>query len=158
MLKAQQGVLEFALFDENSVVAQDSEMAIQSNLEVALERGEFSLVYQPKVEFQSRRVVGVEALMRWNSPDLGFVRPDKFIIAAEQTGFIGPMTEWAIRAAVKQYAGWGKLRVPVAVNLSAGVLSDPHLLDLIDRALEIWSAPKSALSLEITETAMMGSA
>lgn len=155
MLKAEQSVLEYAVFDEALIVEQGKELEIQSNLEMGLEKGEFSLVYQPKVEFQTSRIVGVEALMRWNSSELGVIRPDHFIIAAEQTGFIGPLTEWAIRTAVKQYSTWGDLRVPVAVNLSAGVLSDPHLLDLIDRALEIWSVPKSALSLEITETAMM---
>lgn len=158
LLQSRQSMLEFAVFDGNSMVEKEDSLAIQSNLELALEREELSLVYQPKVEFQTSKVVGVEALMRWNSPELGFVPPDQFILAAEQTGLIAPITEWAIKTAVKQYNDWGELGVPVAVNLSAGVLTDPHLLALIDRALEIWGVPKSALSLEITETAMMGNA
>ena len=155
LLDAEQGALEFAVFDLSREKESDDSLVLQTHLETALKENQLSLVYQPKVDFRSRKVVGVEALMRWNSPGLGFVRPDRFIIAAEKTGLIGPMTEWAIRTAVKQYSDWGKYQVPIAVNLSAGVLSDPHLMDLIDRNLEIWSVPKSALALEITETAMM---
>lgn len=155
LLEAQDTALEYAIFDASRRKEVDDGLVLQSHLESALRDNQLSLVYQPKVDFRTRRVTSVEALMRWHSPELGHVLPDKFIIAAEKTGMIGPMTEWAIRTAVKQYSDWGRFKVPIAVNLSAEVLSDPHLLDLIDRSLEIWSVPKAALTLEITETAMM---
>ncbi len=139
------------------LLESSNDLALQMHLEYALERKELHLVYQPKVDLRTRRVIGVEALSRWENPTLGFVPPDKFIVAAEKSGMISKLTEWAIKTAVKQYQDWGPHAVPIAVNLSPGVLGDPHLVDLISSPLSIWNMPKEALSLEVTETAVMES-
>lgn len=155
LLDARFRYQERLIHDVSQPLESSNDLAIQMHLEYALERNELHLEYQPKVDLRTRRVVGVEALSRWVNPTLGFVPPDKFIISAEKSGMISKLTEWAIKTAVKQYQDWGDHAVPIAVNLSPGVLGNPHLVDLISSPMSIWNMPKDALSLEVTETAVM---
>ncbi len=155
LLDARLGHQESAIHEMSKPLGNSDDLAIQMHLEYALERSELHLVYQPKVDFRTRRVIGVEALSRWQNSELGFVPPDKFIVIAERSGMISKLTEWVIKSAVKQYRDWGDHAVPIAVNLSHGVLGDPHLVDIIRSSLSIWGMPKEALCLEVTETAVM---
>ncbi|QTE29845.1 putative bifunctional diguanylate cyclase/phosphodiesterase [Pengzhenrongella sicca] len=123
----------------------------------ALARGEVVLHYQPQVELRSGRVLGVEALVRWEHPVHGLLVPDAFIPAAEQTGVIGPLTRYLLDLAVEQCARWraAGLELTVAVNLSARNLLDPALLTDVRAALARHGLPATALELEITEGTVM---
>ncbi len=133
---------------------------IEQELHGAVERGEFALHYQPVVELASGRVVGVEALARWESPKLGAVPPVKFIPVAEQTGLIVPIGEWVLETASRQAMRWadaGFADLRVAVNVSAMQLHDAGFVDRVRAVLQkAGFDPKCArLALEITESELM---
>jgi diguanylate cyclase (GGDEF)-like protein/PAS domain S-box-containing protein len=133
-------------------------LALESSLRHALERGEFVLHYQPKVEIASGRIVGVEALLRWHHPDLGMVAPNQFIPLAEETGLIVPIGRWVLQTACVQSATWrreGMQAMRIAVNLSARQFSDGGLIDDIGDALTTAGLAPEGLELEITESMVM---
>ena len=136
--------------DENEIPF----LALQLDLERALAENEITSVFQPKVDIHTGRVVGVESLVRWTSPQFGFVRPDLIIATAERAGLINDLTFNTLNNAILQYQRWGEHAVPIAVNLSAEVIDDPALMRFIGRR-NIWGMPVEALTLEITETAFM---
>lgn len=121
--------------------------------------GEFRLEYQPKVAVPSGDVVGVEALLRWRSPELGNVSPLDFIHVAEETGLIGPLGEWVLRTACQQAKEWSTagegLALRVAVNVSPRQFRDPELPRLITRVLASTGIAAGLLELEITEGMLM---
>lgn len=123
----------------------------------ALKRQRFVLHYQPKVDAQTRRIVGVEALIRWQDPDLGLVAPNKFIPLMEESGLIVEVGSWALRQAAQDRQRWGTLGlVPpnVAVNVSAVQL---HRSDFVETVLAALGTPggEAGIDLEITESASM---
>jgi diguanylate cyclase (GGDEF)-like protein/PAS domain S-box-containing protein len=131
---------------------------IESALRNALERDEFVLHYQPQLDLQSGRVVGMEALIRWRHPELGMVAPCRFIALAEETGLIVPIGAWVLRTACAQAKAWqdaglGALRI--AVNLSPRQFSEPNLPAAIDDVLRQTGLPPSCLDLELTEGLFM---
>lgn len=142
-------------------VGSDSEhrrrLEIMTDLRSAIDGNELSLVYQPKVEVATRRVIGVEALVRWTHPKLGAVPPSEFVPVAEQTGGSRQLTDWVLRTAIRQMAEWRRsgFSPDVAVNLSAGDIADSGLGDVILRLLAEFRVPSTSLVLEITESAMM---
>lgn len=117
----------------------------------ALERGEFELHYQPKVNMRTMRTTGVEALLRWNRPGQGMQPPDTFIPVLEQTGLILPVGQWVIQRACTELASTG---VKVAVNLSPRQLGQPHLAKLVAQILSEQGMPANLLELEITEQSL----
>jgi EAL domain-containing protein (putative c-di-GMP-specific phosphodiesterase class I) len=119
--------------------------------------GELRLVYQPKVDLGTRRMYGVEALIRWDHPTLGLVPPDEFVPVAEETGLINPLTDWVLQRALSDCVGWRRAGHPttVAVNLSALSLLDPELSRRVQTALDVAGLPPEALVLELTETSVM---
>jgi diguanylate cyclase (GGDEF)-like protein len=131
---------------------------IESALRNALERNEFVLHYQPQVDLQSGRIVGMEALIRWQHPELGMVPPARFIGVAEDTGLIVPIGAWVMRTACLQNKAWqdaglGKLRV--AVNLSARQFSAVDLVAGIESVLHDSGLDPACLELELTESLFM---
>jgi len=131
---------------------------IESALRNALERNEFVLHYQPQVDLQTGRIVGMEALIRWKHPELGMVPPSRFVGIAEDTGLIVPIGAWVMRTACAQNKAWqdaglGKLRV--AVNLSARQFSAADLLPGIEAVLIDTGLDPSCLELELTESLFM---
>ncbi|NGZ83935.1 bifunctional diguanylate cyclase/phosphodiesterase [Duganella aceris] len=131
---------------------------IESALRNALERDEFVLHYQPQLDLQSGRVVGMEALIRWQHPELGMVAPGRFIGLAEETGLIVPIGAWVLRTACAQAKAWqdaghGVLRI--AVNLSPRQFSEPKLLAAIAEVLRETGLPPSCLEIELTEGLFM---
>ncbi|TAM48237.1 MAG: EAL domain-containing protein [Gammaproteobacteria bacterium] len=133
---------------------------IEQELHGAIERGELALHYQPVVELATRRAMGLEALLRWESPALGAVPPDKFIPVAEQTGLIVPLGEWVIETACRQAMRWadaGFARLRVAVNVSARQLHDMGFVERARTALQRagYDPKRAALALEITESELM---
>jgi diguanylate cyclase (GGDEF)-like protein len=132
-------------------------LVLLGELRTAIENRELSVVYQPKVELATGRVVGAEALVRWPHPRRGLINPDDFIPLAEHTGLIRPLTLYVLEAALAECAGWraGGFEIDVAVNLSVRNLLDVGLPDDIQRELVRNSLPSGALELEITESALV---
>jgi diguanylate cyclase (GGDEF)-like protein/PAS domain S-box-containing protein len=133
-------------------------MSIERKLRRALERNEFCLHYQPQVDLRSGRIVGAEALIRWNHSLLGMVSPAQFIPIAEENGLIIPIGEWVLREACRQNSEWRKLGLPeivMAVNLSAVQFRQKDLGAMIVDILRQSGLAPSALELEITESSVM---
>jgi diguanylate cyclase (GGDEF)-like protein len=132
-------------------------LSLMMELRQAIAGDELELYYQPKVDVLTERVVHAEALVRWNHPRHGVLRPDEFIPLAEQSGKIGLITKWVIRAAIGQCAAWRRegLDLTVAVNLSALDLFDSELPTFISGLLSDADLPPAKIVLEITESAVM---
>jgi diguanylate cyclase (GGDEF)-like protein/PAS domain S-box-containing protein len=131
---------------------------LETHLQYALERNELRIQYQPKVDGQTGRIMGVEALLRWWNAELGTVPPVQFIPIAEETGFIVPIGLWVIESACAQNVAWQKRGLPpisVAVNLSPRQFSDPALLDNIREILKTTRMAPEYLELEITESLLV---
>ncbi len=133
-------------------------LAMEQELHKALERGEFHLQYQPQIDCQTGKTVGVEALLRWQHPVWGLISPAEFIPLAEETGLIVPIGEWALRTACNQaklweQAGYDPLRV--AVNLSARQFQQENLVQMIQQVLQETDMQPELLELEITESVVM---
>ena len=123
----------------------------------ALERGEFVLHYQPKIDLQSKRISGVEALLRWNHSEHGLLPPMKFIPLIEQTALVGPVTLHVIAEALRQLSCWRELglRLGMSVNLSARNLIDPELPAQVEGLLQTHGIPADQLTVEVTESATL---
>jgi len=131
---------------------------LERMLRLALERNEFSVVYQPQVNASDGKLVGVEALLRWSNPELGNVSPVQFIPIAEETGLIIPIGEWIMRMACLQARQWQVelgIDIPVAVNLSARQFRRADLLASIQLILDETGLPSRLLELEITEGSLI---
>ena len=132
-------------------------LALASELRQAIENEDLLVHYQPKVDIKTRRVVGVEALVRWIHPEHGFMPPDEFIPLAEHTGLIQPLTKLVLRSALRQCREWQKegLDLDVAVNLSVRSLLDLQLPESVSALLREFSVEPTRLVLEITESSIM---
>jgi EAL domain-containing protein (putative c-di-GMP-specific phosphodiesterase class I) len=132
-------------------------LTLENQLRRALERDEFVLHYQPKVRLDRGDIAGVEALIRWQSPELGLVPPIKFIPLLEETGLILPVGAWVLRKAALDHRAWseGGLQAPrVAVNVSAAQLRQRDFVASVEQAIMDGLAP-TGIDLEITESLMM---
>jgi diguanylate cyclase (GGDEF)-like protein len=146
------------LYDNRDNQHSHRRLALASALKEALDGGELSVHYQPKADLRTNRVVGVEALLRWEHPRYGAVPPDEFIPLAESTGLMRRLTAFVLRESLEQLARWHELgftELHVAVNLSARSLIDLELADEIQELLVATGVPAANLTLEITETQMM---
>ena len=133
-------------------------MSMESQLRKALDREELYLHYQPIVDTKSGALAGVEALIRWNNPDLGQVPPGEFIVLAETRGLIGPIGEWVLHTACRQVMAWAAEGGPilqVAVNISGRQFRQGRMLQTVTSALDESGLPPEYLKLEITEHVLM---
>ena len=133
-------------------------LALESSLRRALERGDFQLHYQPKINLRSGQIAGLEALLRWVHPELGMVAPAKFIALAEETGLIVAIGKWVLQTACRQLAAWqnqGLLHISMAINLSPRQFQDANLLQDIKSVLADTGVSAGLLELEITESMLM---
>ena len=128
-----------------------------NRLRRAIHQRELVLHYQPKFDLRTRRVVGVEALVRWSPPGKELVFPDAFIGVAERAGIMKPLTFAVLDLALRQYRAWYDrgLRLPMAINLTASLLEDDDFLVQLVAALEVGSVSSSGISLELTESVVM---
>jgi len=148
----------FQYYSDEMNVKALMRMTMEKHLRRALERDELILYYQPKVSLRTGRICGMEALVRWLSPDLGLVSPAAFIPLAEETGLIGEIGEWVLRSACSQNRAWqdaGLVPLTVAVNISAHQFRMHDLLDIINRILLETCLDPKYLELEITESVVM---
>jgi diguanylate cyclase (GGDEF)-like protein/PAS domain S-box-containing protein len=159
-LAKERGRARFELFDSEVRTRFIHRLETERELRHALRRGELVLHYQPSVELESGRIVGVEALVRWQHAARGLVPPAEFIPAAEESGLIVPLGEWVLREACAQLSAWRHAGIVshefrVSVNVSAGQLSRPELPHTVAAALAAADLESSALCLEITESAVL---
>jgi diguanylate cyclase (GGDEF)-like protein len=132
-------------------------LLLTSRLRRALERDEFVLHFQPMYRLPAGDLTAVEALIRWQDPHRGLVPPDRFIPAAEHTGFIRPVGEWVLEAVCRQSATWRQagLRTPVSFNVSLGQFREPGFPDAVEAAMRAHGVDPGDLIVEITETVAM---
>jgi diguanylate cyclase (GGDEF)-like protein len=133
-------------------------LTLKSALRQAIDLNQLSLHYQPRVDLKTGKVLSVEALMRWNHPEMGFVSPARFIPIAEETGLIEPLGEWALMEGCRQQKAWvdaGIAPAHMAVNLSARQMGQEGLVDTVRNILKTCGLPADRLELEITESALM---
>jgi EAL domain-containing protein (putative c-di-GMP-specific phosphodiesterase class I) len=162
MYRAKEGGRNrYEVFDSSMRVEAVERLDLEQALRRALGRSEFRLFYQPVLDVETGTIVGVEALLRWQHPERGLLRPAEFISLAEETGLILPIGRWALQEACRQAKRWREAdpdRPPltVAVNLSARQLAQPDVADMVAEALESTGTDPSQVWLEITESVLTG--
>jgi diguanylate cyclase (GGDEF)-like protein len=157
MYVAKRGQSGHAVYSQEIDHHNPRKLALMSELRQAIADNGLLLCYQPKVSLLLGQIVGVEALVRWPHPVHGLIPPDEFIPLAEQTGLIGPLTQWVLKQAIRQCRDWGKmgLHLKIAVNLSTRTLFDPELLSTVTGLLTANEVAPSRLTLEITESTLV---
>jgi len=132
-------------------------LALLGDLRRAIDADELTLYCQPKVDIETSRFCGAEALMRWKHPQQGMVSPSVFVELAESAGLITPLTHWVLEAAFRARHRWHEtdFEQPLAVNLSARDLHDPRLVDRVRGLILKWGTKEGWMQLELTESALM---
>lgn len=154
----EQGRNSYRFFTEALNERTARRFTIESNLRRALERGEFVLFYQPRIDIRARRVVGMEALLRWRRPQEGLVLPGEFIPVAEENGLIVPIGDWVLQEACRQAAAWrnsGLTPLTISINMSAGQFKRGRLVERICSALQDTGLLPEFLELELTESMLI---
>lgn len=144
----------FKVYSPQIAKSMKEEIDLLERMQIALERGEFHLYYQPKVHAGYRTLIGAEALIRWHSKEHGVITPDKFIDLAERNEIIKPMTWWTIKSAVGRLARWPD-QLTIAVNICPALLLGNDLESVVSDALEIYNVDPARLNLEVTEKIMV---
>lgn len=154
----EQGRNNYQLYTSSMNAKAFERLALENSLRKALERKEFRVFYQPQINLDTGEIVGMEALIRWQHPDLGLVAPAQFIPLAEDTGLIVEIGEWVLRTACQQNKAWqaeGYPAVRVSVNLSARQFQQQEMVEMVERVLKDTKLAPEYLELEITESAVM---
>ena len=151
------GGSDFCLYDPKMGVAVRDQALMFNDLRSALEKGEFELYFQPKIDAISLQITGAEALLRWHHPERGLISPVVFIPLAEQYGLIGPIGRWVIEEACRKAARWREqgLRMRVAVNISGYQMREDDLVNRIEAALQRNGIQPERFTCEITESVAM---
>ena len=157
----ESGRSSFQFYTEQMHIDSQERVILERELRNSLKESEFVLHYQPQIEIETRRVIGVEALIRWEHPSRGLIPPNLFIPIAEATGLIVPIGEWVVHEACQQLSRWssqGFTDLSMAVNLSARQFFQKDLLEVIAKALKASGIPANNLEFEITESMMIENA
>src|SRR5271156_4775975 len=145
---------DYRLFEPEMLDIAHTQQSAESELREAIERGEFELHYQPVADVKTRRLCGVEALVRWRHPTKGLVGPDQFIPLAESTGLIVPLGDWVMQQACTDAASWPET-IKIAINISAVQFKKGNLFEVILCTLVETGLAPQRLELEITETVLL---
>lgn len=132
--------------------------SLESSLRYAIERNQLELYYQPKINGKTNQIIGAEALLRWNHPELGILSPNKFIPLAESTGFINEIGKWVKHAACIQNKAWQEAKlpmIPISINLSATRFLERDFIKNIVKTLKETNLDAQYLEIEITETSLL---
>jgi diguanylate cyclase (GGDEF)-like protein/PAS domain S-box-containing protein len=156
----ERGRARYELFDQALRGRALSRLRVENDLRRALERDELTLHYQPLVSLHDRRMVSVEALVRWDHPERGRISPLDFIPVAEENGLIEPIGRWVLEHACRQAADWCRQRpdaapLTMSVNLSAAQVANPALAETVATALRVSGLDPSCLALELTESMLV---
>ena len=150
-----QGRNNYQFYADSIAAAPSERLALKGELLKALEREELMLYYQPQLLIDTKRIIGTEALLRWQHPDLGLVQPAEIIPLAEESGLIEPISEWVIRTACRQNLGWQRAGLPpmrVSINLSSLLQQQWKLVTLVSEVLNETGMAPSQLVIELTES------
>ncbi len=155
--EAQRNEVVYYVFDPSQDSSTWNRLVMVGELREALSDNQLVLHYQPKVSLKGNKIIGVEALCRWNHPDRGEILPDNFIPLIEQAGLSKPFSNWVIDTALEQTAKWSKkgIQIKMSVNLSVKNLHDHWFPNDVENLLKKWGVHPSQLILEITESSMM---
>lgn len=154
----ERGANDFSFYTEDMNLRAQRQQNLESAIRHALERDEFVLHYQPKLDLRSGRIVGAEALIRWFQPRSGWVSPADFIPVAEDSGLIVPLTQWVLRQACEQAQAWRGMGLPplcMSVNVSPIDFRQRDFVDNLAAILKQSGLPPARLELEITESVLM---
>jgi diguanylate cyclase (GGDEF)-like protein/PAS domain S-box-containing protein len=154
----EQGRNTFNFFTQEMNINVSRSLEVEEQLLAALERNEFSVLYQPVIDLQTRRIISAEALLRWNNPTLGMISPDEFIPVAEQTGAIVNIGRYVLQQAIENIRHWQKIlgkEFQVAINLSPRQLRDAGLINFIQTLLRQNELEPDTIVLEVTEGVLM---
>ncbi|NLC23641.1 MAG: GGDEF domain-containing protein, partial [Oxalobacter sp.] len=154
----ENGRNDYCFFTMEMQASSTRLLQLDNALRRALERDQFTLHYQPKMSLETSRIVGFEALIRWNHPELGFISPAEFIPVAEANGEIVPIGEWVLRTAARQLKEWldgGFDSLSMSVNLSAVQFRHPRLSEMIMHVLDEFALPPESMHIELTEGVAM---
>ncbi len=154
-----QGKDRLVVYESSVHDAAIGRLQLRTDLQLALERHEFALVYQPLVDLETSEILGVEALLRWRHPRRGLIGPAEFVPIAEESGLITAIGRWVLEEACRQAGTWqgapNGRGFDLSVNLSGRQIEDPGVVDDVRRALEASGLPPQRLTLEITESVLM---
>lgn len=157
MYTAKRDRLDFAYYDAEQDEYSLNRLALINDLRKALLENKLELYFQPQIDIKSQNPVGAEALLRWNHPEYGLVRPDKIIELAEDSGIINQLSNWVTDHAMKQCRKWHDSGYPISVsiNLSVHILSNKSLVDMVRQTLDLHDLAGKYVVLEITENSMI---
>ncbi|MDG0795109.1 GGDEF domain-containing phosphodiesterase [Cohnella ginsengisoli] len=153
----QEGGNCYRFYDSAQDGANASKLNIENDLRKALDKGEFIIHYQPKVDLCSGEITGLEALVRWQHPERGLVPPLEFIPVAEETGLIVPLGKWVLEEACRQMKQWherGYAKLGIAVNFSSRQFRDKNMVSHVARTLQLSGLDPECLEIELTESIM----
>jgi diguanylate cyclase (GGDEF)-like protein len=157
----EQGRNKYQFYSSEMSAKALEKFMLESSLRHALERQEFLLYYQPQVSLATGKITGVEALLRWQHPELGLVSPAQFIPVAEETGLMKSIDEWVLRTACAQAQAWRSAGLPpltMIVNLSGRTFNEPRMMETVSQVLASSCFAPGSLELEITESVLMHNA
>jgi len=160
MYKAKsKGKAQYALFDTSQHAHVSAQLQLETELRKALGKGQISLDYQPICTLKDAKLIGFEALARWNHPDRGLLEPSMFIPVAEETGLIVPLGNWVLAEACRQMRDWRAIRngddLRMSVNVSSLQLTHPDFVSHVGRSLQAAEMKPQQLTLEVTESVLM---
>ena len=151
----ERGKNQYAFYEPSLTQKAEYRFRMEQDLREAVEKQQLSLVYQPQIQIRTGKIIGVEALSRWNHPRIGQIAPTEFIATAERIGMIKPLTEWVLKTACNQAVAWKKAGLPairMAVNISPVHFLDKDFVSLIKRVIDETGMVPSELELEVTES------
>lgn len=154
-IKKEHGGGGYEFYQHGTATKSLERILLENELRKSVKLGQFHIDYQPKIHLETKELIGVEALVRWNHPDLGRIPPDKFIPVAEETKIILPLGEWVLREGCRQANEWiqkGFAPFRVAINMSPVQVEDPGTVSAIRKILEETGTPAELIEIEVTES------
>ncbi len=157
MYYAKQNKLEYCIYNPGADRNTPDRLSLMGELRQAIHEDQLELFYQPEVDLSSRRIIGVEALVRWNHPERGFIPPDDFIPMAEQSGLIRPLTYWVLNSAIRQREKWHDMGIDIliSINISMHNLNDTEFAPQLEMLLQNTDVPVEYFEFEVTESSIM---
>ncbi|MGH8678333.1 MAG: putative bifunctional diguanylate cyclase/phosphodiesterase [Burkholderiales bacterium] len=147
----------FVVYDGDTDPLVLLQFDLQADLKRAIENNDLFMCYQPKVNVSSERIIGAEALLRWNHPEKGMIPPDRLVQVADSTGLISSLTQWVMNTALRECTEYRRrgLDIGVSINFSTNNLREREIVALVEQALQLWTVPVEHIVIELTETAVM---